>query len=160
MLFGPIKMQITEFFEHQYRKDESFCRDFPVEGKVYKRWQSAQLSRFQNENPYYDEWPKVRDGLLRAFANNDLMLVRDCFWRSLIATEFHPDKLPAVVVWGMKRAASIAHNKIIYDLLNVKMSINAIRGESFYGDLPAVQEKDLELGRLLNKLDIYGENNE
>lgn len=143
------KNQIVKMFERQYRQGKK-C-DIPE----YKQWQAAWMVKFQH-NEYAKQWPKIRDGLLKAFVDNNTKLVKDCFWASLIASEFNPDKLPAIVIWGMKRACSIANNQDIYERLSVKLNVADICGETFYAGFPSPTGRDLILGQLLNTLDLYG----
>lgn len=52
-------------------------------------------------------------------------------------------------IWRITRAVSLAHCFQIYDLLNVKMSLEDCRGETFYVGIPPVTEEELELGKKL-----------
>jgi hypothetical protein len=141
-------MNITEFYHSAYK------RDTEANDAKYKKWQSTWLSKFQRSK-YAGNWPDVCDALLKALRNGKENLVIECFWASQIASEFHPDKFPSVVVWGMKRACSVASAQEIYDLLNVKLTVKDIRGETFYAGFPTPEENDIELGKLLNQIDIY-----
>lgn len=145
---------IIGMFERQYQADSKFYRDNPEDGKLLKQAKSKWLTGFQR-NKYAKKWLDVRDKLLAAIMAGETELVKKAFWASLIASELNPGELPAVVVWGIKRACSIAKNQVIYDMLNVKLNTCDIRGESFYAGFPKPGKNDYALGVLLNQIDIY-----
>mgnify|MGYP001570569092 CR=1 FL=1 len=153
-------MNILEFYESNYKRDSEFKKNNSDSG--YEEWQNKQKAIFQNitkERSYFlAQWEyKIKPGLIKAIKDGRIQLVRECFWVSQIGAEIDSASLPAIVSWGMKRAASIAHCQGIYDMLNVKLTVRDIRGESFYAGFPTPKENDVELGKLLNQIDMYGE---
>lgn len=53
-------------------------------------------------------------------------------------------------LWKILRAISIAEMQNMYDILGVNLSVDDIRGESFYSGIPQPTSQDLEIGRLFN----------
>lgn len=146
-------MNITAFFQANYRRDTAFKIQDLEGGKRYAAWQAAQRLQFQNVKNR-TRWPVMRDALIIAIKAGKIDLIKECFWASLVTAEFNPGEFPAVVVWGMKNACSIAEDQILYERLNVKLSVGDIRGETFYAGFPNPTEADLELGQLLNEIDF------
>jgi arginyl-tRNA synthetase len=61
------------------------------------------------------------------------------------------DALKSYAIWKIIRAISIAEMQDMYDILNVNLTVDDIRGESFYSGIPQPTEQDLELGRAIRK---------
>lgn len=142
--------KILDFFEKSHKQNTAAKKSCPE----YAAWASKWMSSFQkNENAHH--WPEVCEKLLLACQEGNIELVKECWWASLIAAELAPDSLPAVVAWGMKRAASIDHIQDMYELLNVKLEIGDIKGETWYAGFPSPTQSDKLLGEYLNKMEIY-----
>ena len=141
---------VLDFYVSNYKQSTAVKKSCPE----YKAWSSAWLSSFQ-KNTNAGHWPEVCEKLLLACQAGKMELVKKCWWASMMGAELAPDSLPAVVAWGMKRAASIEDMQNMYELMNVKLGIEDIRGESFYGGFPNPTESDKLLGEFLNKMEIY-----
>ena len=156
-------MKLLEFYHNAYKRDTEYKKI--VEDSGYEDWQNKQKAIFQDitkeRSLFLAQWEhRIKPGLIQAFKRGDIKLVRKCFWASLIGSEMDASSLAAIVSWGIKRAASIAHCQDIYDMLNVKLTVRDIRRESFYAGFPSPDEQDLELGKLFNQIDLYEPENE
>jgi len=142
--------KMLELFESHHKADAAAKKADPE----YNAYASKWLSGFQkNENGYV--WPEFAKKLLAACEAGKMDLVKQCFWASNMNADLDPGGVPAVVAWGMKRAASISHIQGMYEYLNVKLTVGDIQGESFYGGYPNPTETDKKLGDYLNKMEIF-----
>lgn len=141
--------KLLEFCESNHKQSTAAKKAMPE----YAAWASEWLAGFQvNKNAHL--WPEFAEKLLLACEQGKMDLVKKCWWASLMNAELDPAGVPAIVSWGMKRAASIDHMQDMYEYLNVKLAVNDIQGESFYSGFPNPTMTDKKLGIFLNKMDI------
>ena len=147
---GGDMSKLLEFCESNHKQSTAAKKAMPE----YAAWASKWLAGFQ-QNEHAHHWPEFAEKLLIACEEGKMDLVKKCWWASMINSDLDATGLPAIVIWGMKRAASIDHLQDMYEYLNVNLQVSDIRGESFYGGFPNPTMTDKKLGAFLNKMDIY-----
>ncbi len=98
--------KILELFEANHKASTAAKKASPEYNAVASEW----LAGFQqNKNGHV--WPEFAEKLLAACEAGKMETVKDCFWASNMNADLDPSGVPAIVAWGMKKAASIFQPK-------------------------------------------------